>query len=156
MHKSIHHMDCLFIRRNLFSYQEHKLSDKDTKEFEAHLLSCAECSRIVSEFRSVTSVIDLRKDAEPNPFAGTRIIQRLESEMESNKEKREPVFIRILQPLAVAALLVIAVIIGFSIVKQREPEISAIINHRQDIQAIQSDLNIPDFVDEDETFFANK
>ena len=149
-------MDCLFIRRNLFSYQEHKLSDKDNKEFEAHLLSCAECSRIVSEFRSVTSVIDLRKDAEPNPFAGTRIIQRLESEMESNKEKREPVFIRILQPLAVAALLVIAVIIGFSIVKQREPEISAIINHRQDIQAIQSDLNIPDFVDEDETFFANK
>lgn len=149
-------MDCSFIRRNLFSYQEHQLSDEDSKEFEAHLLSCSECSRIVSEFKSVTSVIELRKTEEPNPFAGTRIIQKLESEMESNKEKREPVFIRILQPLAVAALLVIAVIIGFSIVKQREPGISATINHQQDIQAIQSDLNIPDFVDEDETFFANK
>lgn len=149
-------MNCSFIRRNLFSYQEHKLSDKDNKEFEAHLILCTECSRIVSEFQSLTSVIDLRKIAEPNPFAGTRIIERLESELESSKEKREPVFIRMLQPLVVAALLVIAVMIGFSIVKQREPEISAIIKHQQDIQAIQSDLNIPDFVDEDETFFANK
>ena len=149
-------MDCSFIRRNLFSYQEHQLSDKDNKEFENHLLSCEECSRIVSEFQSVTSVIELRKTEEPNPFAGTRIIQKLESEMESIKEKREPVFIRILQPLSAAALLVIAVIIGFSIVKQREPGISAIINHQQEIQAIQSDLNIPDFVDEDETFFAIK
>ena len=87
---------------------------------------------------------------------GSSLIQRLESEIESTKEKREPVFIRILQPLAIAALLVIAVIIGFSIVKQREPGISAIINHQEDIQAIQSDLNIPDFVDEDETFFVIK
>ena len=148
-------MDCSFIRRNLFSYLEHQLSDKDNKEFEAHLISCAECSRIVSEFQSVTSVIDLRKTDEPNPFAGTRIIQRLESEIESIKEKREPLFLRILQPFSVAALLVIAIIIGFSIVKQREPGISAIINHQQEIQSIQSDLNIPDFVDEDETFFTN-
>ncbi len=149
-------MDCSFIRRNLFSYQEHQLSDKDNKEFEAHLHSCAECYRIVSKFQSVISVIDLRKTEEPNPFAGTRIIQLLESEIERNKEKAEPLFLRVLQPLAVAALLVIAVIIGFSIVTQREPGISAIINHQQDIQSIQSDLNIPDFIDEDETFFANK
>ena len=149
-------MDCSFIRRNLFSYQEHQLSGKDNKEFEAHLHSCSECSRIVSEFQSVTSVIELRKTEEPNPFAGTRIIQKLESEMESTREKTNPLYLRILQPLSVAALLVIAVIIGFSIVKQREPGISAIINHQQDIQAIQSDLNIPDFVDEDEPFFAIK
>ena len=148
-------MDCSFIRSNLFSYQEHQLSDKDNKEFEAHLHSCAECSSIVSEFQSVTSLIELRKADEPNPFAGTRIIQRMESAMENNKEKRETLFLRILQPLSVAALLVIAVITGFSIARQREPGISAIINHQQDIQAIQSDLNIPDFVDEDETFFAN-
>lgn len=149
-------MDCSFIRRNLFSYQEHQLSDKDTKEFEAHLQTCPDCARIVSEFQSVTSVIDLRKTDEPNPFAGTRIIQRLESELESISEKTAPLYLRILQPLSIAALLVIAVIIGFSIVKQKEPEISAIIDHQQDIQAMQSDLNIPDFVDEDETFFANK
>ena len=149
-------MDCSFIRKNLFAYQEDHLSDKDNKEFEAHLLSCVECSWIVSEFQSVISVIELRKTEEPNPFAGTRIIQKLESEMESTKEKTNPLYLRILQPLSVAALLVTAVIIGFSIVKQREPGISAIINHQQEIQAIQSDLNIPDFVDEDETFFANK
>ena len=149
-------MDCSFIRSNLFSYQEQKLPDKETKEFEAHLHSCAECSRIVSEFKSVTSVIELRKTDEPNPYAPTRIIRKLESEMENTREKTNPIYLRILQPLSVAALLVIAVIIGFSIVKQREPGISAIINHQQDIQAIQSDLNILDFVDEDETFFANK
>ena len=37
-----------------------------------------------------------------------------------------------------------------------DSEISAIINHQKDIKSIQSDLNIQDFVDEDETFFANK
>jgi hypothetical protein len=149
-------MDCSFICRNLFSYQEHQLSDKDTKEFEDHLHSCPDCSRIVSEFQSVTSVIDLRKNDEPNPFAGIPLIQRLESEMESTQEKTNPLYLRILQPMSFAALLVIAVILGFSIVKQKELEISAIINHQQDIQAMKSDLNIPDFVDEDETFFANK
>ena len=76
--------------------------------------------------------------------------------MGSIKKTTDPLIFKILQPLAVAALLFIAVVIGFSIVKQKEPGISAIIDHQQDIQAIQSDLNIPDFVDEDVTFFANK
>jgi len=141
---------------NLFSYQEKQLPDKENKEFEAHLHSCSECSRIVSEFQSVTSVIELRKTDEPNPFAGTRIVQRIESEMESIKEKSDPLFLRVLRPLSVSALLLIAVIIGFSIVKQGEQGIIENINHQNDIQSIKSDLNIPDFVDEDETFFANK
>lgn len=148
-------MDCSFIRRNLFSYQEQQLSGKDKEEFEAHLHSCAECSQIVSGFKSVTSFIELRKADEPNPFAGTRIMQRLESEMADARKKASPFYLRILQPLSIAAFLVIAVIIGFSIVKQSDPGISATINHQKKIQSIQSDLNIPDFVDEDETFFTN-
>jgi hypothetical protein len=155
MQNKTNKMDCFFVRSNLFSYQEKQLSDKECKEFEDHLHSCLECSRIVSDFQSVTSIIDEKKSDEPNPFMQTRIIQRIESQMEREKATPNPVFQRILRPISVSFLLLIAVIIGFSIVKQRDTRISDNINHQNSIQTMKSGLNIPDFIDEDNTFFDN-
>ena len=147
--------DCFYVRSNLFSYQEKQLSGTEYKKFEDHLHSCKECSRIVSDFQSVTSFIDEKKSVEPNPFIRTRIMQRLESHIERAREKPNPFFQKILRPVSVTFLLLIAVIIGFSIVKQREPVISQNINHQNNIQAMKSGLNIPDFIDESNTFFDN-
>ena len=155
MQKTTNKMDCLFIRSNLFSYQEKKLSDKEFKEFEDHLHSCNDCSRIVSDFQSVAYLIDEKKAEELNPFIITRIIQRLESRIELTKEKNNPFFQRMLRPISVSFLMLIAVIIGFSIVKQRDTRFSDTNNHQNDIQAMKSGLNIPDFIDEDKTFFDN-
>ena len=148
-------MDCTFVRSNLFSYEEQQLSAKERIEFENHLHSCAECSRIVSAFQSVTSFIDKKKSIETNPFIRTRILQWLESQMERAEEKPIPVFQRILRPISVSFMLLIAVIIGFSLVKQRHEGFANITNHQNSIQAMKSELNIPDFIDEDNTFFDN-
>jgi predicted anti-sigma-YlaC factor YlaD len=156
MEKTTNKMDCFFIRNNLFSYQERQLSGRETKEFEDHLHSCGECSGIVSDFLSVTSFIDEKKAMETNPFIRTRILQRIESQIEQAREKTNPFFQRILRPVSVLFLLLIAVIIGFSIVKQRDLRFSDKINHQNDIQSMKSGLNIPDFIDEDNTFFDNQ
>jgi hypothetical protein len=155
MQKKINKMNCSFIRNNLFSYQERQLSEKEYKEFKDHLHSCEECSRIVSDFQSVTSFIDEKKSNEPNPFIGTRIIQRLESQIEQTREKTNPFFQRILRPISVSFIMLIAVIIGFSIVKMKDTRLSDNTKHQDDIQAMKSGLHIPDFIDEDKIFFDN-
>lgn len=148
-------MDCFFIRNNLFSYQEKQLSGREYKEFEYHLHACEECSRIVSDFQSATSFIDEKKSAEPNPFIRTRILQRIESQLQRERVASNSVFQKILRPISISFLLLFAIIIGFSIVKPWETRFSDNINHQNDIQAMKSGLNIPDFIDEDNTFFDN-
>jgi hypothetical protein len=155
MHKTTDKIDCSFIRNNLFSYQGKVLSGKEYKEFEDHTRSCEECARIVSQFQSITSFIDKKKLAEPNPFTGTRILQRLESQMESTRAVANPLLKRILRPISISFLLLIAVFIGFSIVDRSETRAFENINHQHDIQSMKSGLNIPDFIDEDNTFFDN-
>jgi hypothetical protein len=149
-------MDCSFVRSNLFSYQEKLLSVEKYKKFEDHLDSCNECSLVVSEFQSVTSLIEEKKATEPNPYVSTRIIQRLESKIDAAKNKRNPIIQRILQPVSLSFMLLIAIVVGFSIVKQKATTYSESIIHQQDIQAMKSSLHIPEFIDEDNTFFDNQ
>ncbi len=146
---------CSFVRRNLFSYQEKQLSDRKCKEFEDHLHSCEECSRIVSDFQSVTSFIDKKQSDEPSPFIRTRILQRIETQMGEARKETNPFLQRILRPISVSFVILIAIIIGFSIGKQRETRFSDNIDHQNDLQTMKSELNIPDFIDEDNTFFDN-
>jgi hypothetical protein len=148
-------IDCSFIRNNLFSYQEKQLPYGEYKEFVDHLHACEECTRIVSDFQSVTSFIDEKISAEPNPFIGTRILQRIESQLERERVTSNSGFLKILRPIFVSFLLLIAIIIGFSIVKPLETRFSDNINHQNEIQVMKSELNIPDFIDEDNTFFDN-
>jgi hypothetical protein len=146
-------MDCTFVRSNLFSYQEQQLSAKDRIEFEDHLLSCEECSRIVSEFQSVTSLFDKKKSIETNPFIRTRILQRIENQMTEAGTETNPFIQKILRPISISFVLLIAIVIGFSIGKQKETRFSDANNHQNDLQAMKTELNIPDFMDEDKTFF---
>ena len=148
-------IDCSIVRRNLFSYQEKQFPDKELHEFEDHLHSCEECSRIVSDFQSVTSFIDKKKTDEPSPFIRTRILQRIETQMDGASKVVNPFLQRILRPISVSFVLLIAVIIGFSLVKLRDTRISENKNHQNDLQTMKSELNIPDFIDEDNTFFDN-
>jgi hypothetical protein len=147
---------CSFVRRNLFSYQEKQLTGKELNEFEAHLRSCDDCSRIISDFQFVTSIIDEKKSVEPNPFSATHILQRIEAHMEGERHSANPFLQRILRPISVSFLMLIAVVIGFSIVKLNDSKLSGTLKHQNDIQAMKSGLNIPDFIDENNTFFDNE
>jgi hypothetical protein len=141
---------CLFVQRNLFLYHENGLTDMEARKFDDHVRSCADCSKIVSEFHLITSIIDKRKTDEPNPFMGTRILQSIENYMDGH-ENSTPAFRRILRPISVSLLLLIAVIIGFTIGIQRETKLLSDKTHQSDIRVMKSGLNLPDFIDEDMT-----
>jgi hypothetical protein len=155
MQAKTNRMDCTFVRSNLFSYQEQQLSAKERINFEDHLLSCGECSLIVSEFKSVTSLINEKKSVEPSPFIRTRILQRIESQLREPVNEANPFTQRILKPISLSLVLLIAIVIGFSIGKQKEIRLSNTNNHQNDLQSMKTELNIPDFIDEDKTFFDN-
>jgi hypothetical protein len=155
MERKSNNTGCSFVRSNLFSYQERLLPDRDVKEFEEHLHSCAECSGIVSGFQSVTSLIDAKKSEEPNPFIQTRIVRRIESEVEAETGTSKPVFQLLLRPVTVSLLLLVAMIIGFSVVMSRETKLYADKNHQVDLKVMKSGLNIPDFINEDKIVLTN-
>ena len=147
--------DCSFIHHNLFAYQEKQLSGKDYSGFEDHLHECEECVRIVKDFQIVTSCINQKKAEEPKLFIKTRIIERIESFLQQERSVSYSVFKRILRPVYVSFLLLIAVFIGLSIVQPIETRFSDNINHQTNIQVMKSELNIPGFIEENNPFFDN-
>jgi hypothetical protein len=73
---------------------------------------------------------------------------------EAGKEAK-PFKQRLLRPISLSFVLLIAIVIGFSIGKHKETRFSNTNNHQNDLQAMKMELNIPDFIDEDKTFFDN-
>jgi hypothetical protein len=141
--------DCTFIRDNLFSYVEEQLPEKKRKEFEEHLDSCKDCSMVVSGFKSVSSFIDKKKSVEPNPFTRTRILQRIENEIASGQNESSPFLLRVIRPISFSFIFLLATAIGFALGKQNGTSYSNTKNAPNDIQTLKSELNIPDFIDED-------
>jgi hypothetical protein len=148
-------MDCSFVLDHLFSYQEKILSGAEIKEFEDHLHSCDNCTRIAAQFENIVTFIDKKKFEEPNPFIKGRTIQRIETELERTKKSPMLQFQKRLQPVIISFLLFMAIVIGYSIGRLIEAGYSSEIAHQNEIQSVKSNLNIKDFIDEDNIFFIN-
>ncbi len=147
-------MECSFIHANLFNYQDRLLPDREYKAFEEHLLTCRECATLVSEFASVEAIMEEKKSQEPNPFVATRILQRMETELERDPVKAKPLFQRVLQPVSFSLLLIVAVFIGFMLVKPLEAKLAGELRYR-DFELMKSGLTVPEITGEDEPFFTN-
>ena len=148
-------MNCEHIRKNLFRYTGHDMPAEERSAVEDHLRTCAGCSVSVAGILSLESLIRKEKEAEPNPFAATRILRRLESEIESHAYRHRQKLVHLLQPALVAASLIIALLAGYMIGRYggRNLNQSAAGNPREQIR---SELFIKDFVDEDLTLLSNK
>ena len=155
MQKTSNNPGCVFVRDNLFSYQEKKLSGEKNQKFEDHLNTCKRCRELVLNFQSVSSSIDARRADEPNPFIQTRTIQKIESELERGNMPHFAFSKRILQPFMLSTIILTAVVIGFALGKQVDSEFSTNLSRQNDIQFMKSDLYITDFTDEDNAFFDN-
>ena len=146
----------MIVRNNLFNHQEKLLSSNDLKEFEDHLLLCKECSLIVSDFQSLTSLIDHKKSVEVNDFFQTRTLQRIASNLDRVRNTQGHGLQRILQPVMIAFLLLAAVLIGLLIGNRIDSKHAPDMAHVNNIEAMKSDLFIKDFMDEDQTAFINQ
>jgi len=148
-------MDCSYINKNLFAILENTISPAEQSEIDLHIKSCSECSRVVSGFRKTMDLITKDKSKEINPFMNTRILQRIESMRSRHADRKQKVFIHVLQPVAFTFSLLLAVLIGFSLGKTGMNGGSDKTSADQDLQSIRSELFISDITDEDKTLFLN-
>jgi len=149
-------MDCTNIRANLFKYSEGTLSPDTHKAFETHIHSCLKCSEIIAEFNSFESLILKEKGLEPNAFAGTRILQSIESELESQQFHQHFKFLGLLQPTLVTVSLILALLIGFVIGRQGGLNVRGTAASTRQVEKLRSDLYITEFVDEEQIFLSDK
>jgi hypothetical protein len=148
-------MDCLFIHKNLFAIVENTLSPVERSEMDLHVKSCPDCLRVISGFRETIGIINGDKSKEINPFIGTRILHRIESVLSRRAENKPRAILNSLQPVAFAASLFLAVLIGFSLGKTGINRIPKSKSADPDLNSVRSELFISDITDEDKTLFLN-
>ena len=145
-------MNCSFIHDHLFDYQEKNFSPTESEQFKEHLTTCSSCSGVYNEFLSVIGTIEQKKAEEPNPFAATRIMQRIDAEPDSSRVPSGFFLSRAMQPVAIVLIFFFAVLIGFSLGKHGNSKISGGMNREDDILTMRTDLFIRDFAGDDQTF----
>jgi hypothetical protein len=100
--------------------------------------------------------METSRQVEVSPFAETRAIGRIEGYLESKTAVNRPFLSRILQPVLVSFLLMAAVAIGLSLGTKLGKGPAGDLARERDIRAMQADLYLSEFIDEDKTFFDNK
>lgn len=153
--KETNKIGCDQVRRNLFDFQEKKLSEENSRDFETHLKSCSACSLLYQDFLHYDAIIDQKKTTEINPFISTRIIQALETISGTVVQNFFTTQKRILQPVFVSFLVVLAVFTGYLLMNSRNPHPTSTANRNEMIQLMQSDLSIAELMDEDKIFLIN-
>ena len=148
-------MNCALFRSNITAFQEGSLSAEAMNAANNHLASCVVCSRVFAEFKEFDTIIALEKAAEPNPFAATRILQRVDSYFSTNKAA-SPAWVRMLQPAALAVALLCGILIGINTAQKSSALTTRPANPYENIEFLRSNLFISEFTDEDKVLVLNK
>ena len=140
---------CELLQKDLFAYVEQELPPVQLQHLDHHISECAECHRILAEFRSMLALIEEQKLIEPRPYAATRIMQAVESRLEKRHKSASSVFVRIMQPALISVGVAAALVIGFFIGSDFADTHSHYTHNDQMIEAVRTDLNVPEFMTDD-------
>lgn len=144
---------CPVLHANLFAYVEKSLSPALMLEIDTHVIVCPKCAALLAEFKSVMEIMDDQKFIEPLPFAETRIMQGIESRMEKRGKPATTVFGRILHPAIISVGFAAALAIGFFIGSDFAAMQTQYSQNDEMIEAVRTDLNVPDFMTDDIIYF---
>lgn len=105
-------MKCKEVHKLIAPFLNGSMDVKKSELFHSHLLECRSCDQLVRELSATLSILDEQKKLSPDPFIYTRILQEIE-----NRQSTSVVFSirRILQPIIVAAILIIGIYIGIGL-----------------------------------------
>jgi len=145
--------NCKLLHENLFAYAEKTLPPALMLQLDTHVNECSKCATLLAEFNSVMAIMEDQKSMEPRPFAETRILQGIESRMEKRQKSASPVFVKILQPALISVGVLIALSIGFLIGSDFADTHAQYSQNEEMIEAVRSDLNVPDFMTDDIFYF---
>jgi predicted anti-sigma-YlaC factor YlaD len=110
-------MNCKHVKKNLVSFLENKLSQKQRSENEDHLKICPDCSRLLEEFSQLWKALEAPAKVEPSPYFWTRLKQRIIE----HEEGRKPVLgwvgglVGWARPAVAVAVLLICIFAGYSL-----------------------------------------
>jgi anti-sigma factor RsiW len=145
---------CELLQKDLFAYVERDLPPDRIQHLDQHTSECAECNRILAEFRSVLAMMEDQKSIEPRPFAETRIMQGIVSRLENRQKTARPVLGRILQPSLITAGVTAALAIGFFIGSDFAGTHSQQNKNDEMLESVRSDLNVPEFMTDELFYFS--
>jgi hypothetical protein len=106
--------------------------------------------------KHLDQLIAKQKAIEPNPFASTRIMQRIDSEFLDSSQSSLPGWTRVLQPVAIAVALVIGIVIGTYTARSGQETATQAINKTEQRESLRADLFITDLTNEDNILNLNK
>ncbi|HNX42872.1 MAG TPA: hypothetical protein PLJ84_00390 [Bacteroidales bacterium] len=136
--------DCRLLHENLYGYAAKELPDTLMDQLDQHIAVCLDCKQLLEQFNDVLNAIGEHVGAEPLPYAGSRLLHRLEAALEM-PEKSSFVFSKsILQPALISLGMLLALAIGFLIGTEGAGRYAAY--NENTIQEVRSDLNVPDFM----------
>ncbi len=101
-------MTCKDIENKLIFYIEKNLSDDENKKIAQHLQHCQECQAKYNFLTKNFEFIELEKQINANPFVAAAIVSKIDTTQSHKKIQA----IKILQPVAIAAMLILAVLLG--------------------------------------------
>ena len=144
---------CETLHNNLFDYVDKKMPSSLMLQLDMHVSECAECKRIVAGFRDMSVLMEEQKHIEPLPFAETRILQAVELRMEKGETTYSPVFLGVLKPAAISFGVAASLAVGFFIGSGFAGTHPAYSQNEETIEAVRSDLNVPEFMTDDLFYF---
>ena len=149
-------MDCSQFKTIIFAFSEGTLSGDLEQAAERHAETCTECAKLMAHFNELNALIIEKKAAQPVEFASTRIMQGIVKEFEKGKERQSAGWIRMLQPVAVAAALGCGILIGSYTAGRDNNSDEQHVSTAQNIEFLRSNLHISEFADEDKSLVINK
>jgi hypothetical protein len=148
-------LSCTSFRDNIFAAIEKDYSSFSATEYDQHLQDCPDCYRLFEAFGKSLSIIEEDKLVEIDPFAGTRILQKIE-----NYQEREPWWLLPVRPSFKPAIigfgLIFALSMGILIGIQETKSGQADFYGNNEAESIRSALNVPDVMTEDIIHFSNQ
>jgi len=144
---------CEILHKDLFAYLEKELPPVQLQHLDHHISECAECNRMLEEFRRMLALMEEQKSIEPRSFAETRIMQGIESRLEKQPKSASAVFVRLLQPALISAGVAAALTTGYFIGSDFADTHSQYTQNDEMIEAVRTDLNVPEFMTDDLFYF---
>lgn len=105
-------MNCSICERKLNDYLEGKLSSDLSNEMKDHLEHCETCMEIYSGLQLLETLIQKEKEVMLSPFLDNKVMDLIRPKMTIEREVK---FQRILQPLFIAASIMLALLGGIKV-----------------------------------------
>lgn len=106
-------MNCKEIRKKLIFFIDKELSEEENVYISNHLKDCRDCSFLYNKLQNTLSVTETEKKIPVNPYFYN--LRFTNYDLRFQEDKFIPSFIKILKPVYISAIFVIAIFIGINI-----------------------------------------